>query len=83
LIAVQVTDTGIGIAEADLDRIFEDFEQVNAGPRADSERRGTGLGLTISRRLARVLGGDISVASEPGQGSIFTLWLPADIAPPG
>jgi signal transduction histidine kinase len=82
-IAVQVTDTGIGIAEADLDRIFEDFEQVNAGPRADSERRGTGLGLTISRRLARVLGGDISVASEPGQGSIFTLWLPADIAPPG
>ncbi|MEA3244726.1 MAG: HAMP domain-containing sensor histidine kinase [Gemmatimonadota bacterium] len=82
-IAVQVTDTGVGIAEADLDRIFEDFEQVNAGPRADSERRGTGLGLTISRRLARVLGGDISVASEPGRGSVFTLWLPADALPPG
>lgn len=81
-IAVQVTDTGVGIAEADLDRIFEDFEQVNAGPRADSERRGTGLGLTISRRLARVLGGDISVASEPGRGSVFTLWLPADALPP-
>ncbi len=82
-IAIQVTDTGIGIAEADLERIFEDFEQVNAGPRADSERRGTGLGLTISRRLARVLGGDISVASELGRGSVFTLWLPADAPPPG
>jgi signal transduction histidine kinase len=77
-IAVQVVDTGIGIADADLERIFEDFEQVNAGTRADSERRGTGLGLTISRRLARLLGGDISVASTPGRGSMFTLWLPAD-----
>lgn len=77
-IAVQVADTGIGIAAADLERIFEEFEQVNAGPRADSERRGTGLGLTISRRLARLLDGDISVESSPDKGSTFTVWLPAD-----
>lgn len=77
-IAVQVQDTGVGIAVADLDRIFEEFEQVNAGPRGDSEHRGTGLGLTISRRLARLLDGDISVESTPGRGSTFTVWLPAD-----
>lgn len=76
--AVQITDTGLGIAAADLDRIFEEFEQVNAGPRADSQRRGTGLGLAISRRLARLLDGDISVESVPGSGSVFTLWLPVD-----
>jgi signal transduction histidine kinase len=81
-IALQVTDTGIGIAAADLDRIFEEFEQVNAGPRADSERRGTGLGLTISRRLSRLLDGDITVESTPGSGSAFTLWLPADAGRP-
>lgn len=77
-VAVQVQDTGIGIAAGDIDRIFEEFEQVNAGPRADSERRGTGLGLTISRRLARLVDGDISVESTPGKGSTFTVWLPAD-----
>ena len=77
-IALQVTDTGLGIASADLERVFEEFEQVNAGPRADSERRGTGLGLTISRRLARSLDGDITVESVSGQGSVFTLWLPSD-----
>jgi signal transduction histidine kinase len=76
--AVQVTDTGVGIAAADMDRIFEEFEQVNAGPRADSQRRGTGLGLAISRRLARLLDGDISVESVPGSGSVFTLWMPVD-----
>jgi signal transduction histidine kinase len=81
-VALQVTDTGIGIAPTDLDRIFEEFEQVNAGPRADSERRGTGLGLTISRRLARMLDGDISVESSPEKGSAFTLWLPADAGRP-
>lgn len=81
--ALQVTDTGVGIAANDLERIFEEFEQVNAGPRADSERRGTGLGLTISRRLARSLDGDITVESAPGQGSVFTLWLPSDPGPPG
>jgi len=77
-IALQVADTGIGIAAADQERVFEEFEQVNPGPRADSERRGTGLGLAISRRLARLLDGDISIESTPGKGSVFTVWLPAD-----
>jgi signal transduction histidine kinase len=75
-IALQVADSGIGIPEKDRERIFDEFEQVNAGPRGDSIRRGTGLGLSISRRLARLLGGDISVESELGRGSIFTVWLP-------
>ncbi len=79
-IALQVIDTGIGIAEADFDRIFDEFEQVGAGPRGESMQRGTGLGLSISRRLARLLGGDIVVASELGKGSTFTLWLPVDPA---
>ncbi|HLA91151.1 MAG TPA: HAMP domain-containing sensor histidine kinase [Gemmatimonadaceae bacterium] len=77
-VALQVSDTGIGIAEKDLERIFEEFEQVDAGPRGDSMRRGTGLGLTISRRLARLLDGDVTVESVPGAGSTFTVWLPAD-----
>jgi signal transduction histidine kinase len=75
-LSVQVTDPGIGIALADQERIFEEFEQVGAGPRADSPIRGTGLGLAISRRLARLLGGDISLVSNLGQGSSFSLWLP-------
>jgi signal transduction histidine kinase len=77
-VALQVSDTGVGIAPADQERIFDEFEQVNAGARTDSARRGTGLGLAISRRLARLIGGELSVASEPGRGSTFTVWLPLD-----
>ncbi|MEO7087116.1 MAG: ATP-binding protein [Gemmatimonadaceae bacterium] len=83
-IALQVVDTGVGISERDHARIFEEFEQVSAGPRGESMQRGTGLGLAISRRLAQLLGGEISVESELGKGSTFTLWLPvhpADLAP--
>lgn len=78
-ISIAVEDTGIGIAAADLDRIFEEFEQVRPGGRGDSIVRGTGLGLAISRKLARLLGGDIGVESQVGAGSRFTLTLP--IAP--
>jgi signal transduction histidine kinase len=77
-IALQVADSGIGISDKDRERIFDEFEQVNAGPRGDSMRRGTGLGLSISRRLARLLGGDITVESELGRGSVFTVWLPVE-----
>lgn len=75
-VAIQVIDSGIGIASQDSERIFDEFEQVDAGPRTNSAQRGTGLGLAISRRLARLLGGDLTVESEVGQGSTFTLWLP-------
>jgi signal transduction histidine kinase len=84
-IAIQVADTGIGIDPTDHDRIFDEFEQVSAGPRGDSARRGTGLGLPISSRLARLLGGAITVESELGNGATFTVWLPIesiDVRPP-
>lgn len=77
-VALQVIDTGIGIAERDHARIFEAFEQVEPGSRGDSERRGTGLGLPITRRLARLLGGDITVESRLGAGATFTCWLPVE-----
>ena len=77
-IGIQVIDTGIGIDPADQTRIFEEFEQVDAGPRGNSAERGTGLGLPISRRLAALIGGIVELESELGKGSTFTLWLPVD-----
>jgi signal transduction histidine kinase len=75
-LAFQVRDSGIGIAPADQERIFHEFEQAAPGLRGDSPRRGTGLGLPISQRLAHLMGGRITLESEPGKGSVFTLWLP-------
>jgi len=77
-IGIQVIDTGIGIDPADQSRIFEEFEQIDAGPRGNSAERGTGLGLAISRRLAALIGGMVELESELGKGSTFTLWLPVD-----
>ena len=77
-IGIQVIDTGIGIAVEDQSRIFEEFEQIDAGPRGNSAERGTGLGLPISRRLAGLIGGMVELESELGKGSTFTLWLPVD-----
>jgi len=74
-VALRVRDTGIGITPEHIDRIFSPFVQAEQGHTRRSD--GTGLGLTISRRLARMMRGDVTVSSEPGQGSVFTLWLPA------
>jgi signal transduction histidine kinase len=71
LAAVIVADQGKGIAIEDQQRIFEKFERVDP-----SEPGGTGLGLYIARRLARAMGGDVSVDSAPGQGARFTFTLP-------
>jgi PAS domain S-box-containing protein len=69
-----VTDSGSGIPAEQLESIFEPFVQL--GRSLSSQREGTGLGLTISRDLARAMGGDITVSSTPGVGSIFSLSLP-------
>jgi len=71
LAAIIVADQGKGIAPDDQDRIFDKFERVDP-----TEPGGTGLGLYIARRLARAMGGDISVDSAPGQGARFTFTLP-------
>ena len=73
--AIRVRDSGIGIPVDQLESIFSPFVQVEAGHTRRSD--GTGLGLTISRRLARLMRGDVTVESTPGAGSLFTLWLPA------
>ena len=70
-IAVDVTDTGIGIAADKVDSVFESFTQADSS--VTRRFGGTGLGLTISRRFARALGGDVVVASELGKGSTFTM----------
>ncbi len=74
LVRVRVADTGIGIPSDKLDAIFEPFVQVDAG--LTRRTGGTGLGLAISRDLMAAMGGRITVSSEPGRGSAFTIELP-------
>ncbi len=71
---LRVADTGIGICEDELERIFEPFSQVD--PSASRKHGGAGLGLAICRTLARFLGGDVTVKSEVGVGTEFTLSIP-------
>jgi signal transduction histidine kinase/CheY-like chemotaxis protein len=76
-IRLTVADTGIGIAAGDVDRIFEAFQQAEGGGRT-AHSEGTGLGLALTRQLVEAHGGRISVASEVGAGSRFTVRLPID-----
>ncbi len=83
-IVFEVADTGIGIAEHDIDRIFDEFTQVNSP--LQSRTKGSGLGLPLSRKLAELLGGTLTVRSVQGSGSTFSLTLPSvlrDAAMPG
>jgi len=78
-IVLKVIDTGIGIPPEAIERVFDEFQQQATEGR--DVQRGTGLGLTISRRLARLLGGDITVTSVVGAGSTFTVSIPARYQP--
>jgi len=74
LAQVMITDTGVGLAAADLERVFERFYRAQGQPRRSS---GSGIGLTVARNIARAHGGDVSVASAgPGLGATFTLAIP-------
>jgi signal transduction histidine kinase len=78
-IELAVADSGIGMTAEQQAKLFEEFSQADA---STAQRfGGTGLGLAISRRLARMMGGDVTVASEPGKGSVFTVRLPRSAIP--
>jgi signal transduction histidine kinase len=77
---IKVSDTGIGIRQEDLDAIWEDFRQVDQS--RTREHGGTGLGLSITRKLLERLDGRVSVESEYGKGTTFTVWLPGRLNPP-
>jgi two-component system, NarL family, sensor histidine kinase BarA len=79
-VVLEVEDTGIGIAEDEREAIFEKFRQAKAPGQGEDvltrEHQGTGLGLSIVRELTKLLGGDVYLESQPGQGSIFTIRIP-------
>ncbi|HET9231352.1 MAG TPA: ATP-binding protein [Vitreimonas sp.] len=77
-LVITVRDTGIGMSKDHIGRLFQPF--VQADPSITQQYGGTGLGLTITRRLAQLLGGDVTVKSTLGEGSAFTLHVPADFA---
>jgi len=76
-VVFAVRDTGVGIAAADHERVFEEFSQVDS--QLQRGKHGTGLGLPLSRQLAELLGGEVWLESEPGQGSTFYLAIPVQL----
>jgi adenylate cyclase len=75
VIELAVADTGIGMTPEQLTKLFQEFSQAEAS--TAKNYGGTGLGLAIARKLARMMGGDVTVVSESGKGSVFTVCLPA------
>jgi signal transduction histidine kinase len=79
-ITLAVTDTGIGMTTEQIGKLFQEFSQASST--TASKYGGTGLGLAISKRFCQMMGGDITVASEPGRGSTFTIRLPRILETP-
>jgi len=77
-IVFEVADTGIGLSAEQLVKLFQDFTQADAS--TTRKFGGTGLGLALTRRFCQMMGGDVTVHSDPGEGSVFTLKLPAEVA---
>jgi signal transduction histidine kinase len=73
-----VSDAGIGITTKDIGRLFKEFEQLESG--ASRRHEGTGLGLALTRKILEAQGGEVSVESEVGKGSSFTVILPINVA---
>ena len=78
-VEIGVRDTGIGMTAEQMNKLFSEFTQADSS--TTRKFGGTGLGLAISRRFCQMMGGDITVASDPGRGSTFTVRLPADMRP--
>ena len=79
-ITLAVTDTGIGMTPEQMGKLFQEFSQASSA--TASKYGGTGLGLAISKRFCQMMGGDITVESEPGRGSTFTIRLPRIVEAP-
>jgi signal transduction histidine kinase len=74
---LTVSDTGIGMTPEQMGKLFQEFSQASSA--TASKYGGTGLGLAISRRFCQMMGGDITVESEPGRGSTFTIRVPRSV----